>query len=319
MFKKGGTFMTTSESQNDKNDKLVEFKVEVTSSEEIDSQSSSNSFEEVKQVASLNVSKLLHDLQEFEEAISKENIPAIYRLYNSELTDELRRSSNQNHEIDYMLLQKLHEHFKEVFPFMYFEKQVDTTVNYYRIGNYYRQRPTIGIDASVPEIFILPEIDSEWRTYYEDKEVELALIREQMNQLDAKMIAGKAEIEEINQKIKAVQNQKSEINESKGLLNRKKIDTEIEELDKRLALLNKQKEEWLPFIDGSGKVEQERAALDAQYKQVELNNSIVEKEHRLIQRYFGGFQELREKIVAFLDDYLTEKPVHFEEGGPDDE
>ncbi|KAF1296483.1 viral A-type inclusion protein [Enterococcus sp. JM4C] len=304
--------MTTSENQNDK---LVDFKVEETNSEASKLQGHSNSFKEVKQVASMNVSKLLHDLQEFEEAISAENIPAIYRLYNGELTDELKRSSNQNHEIDHMLIQKIHERFKEVFPFMYFERQVDTTVNYYRIGNYYRQRATIGIDASVPEIFILPEIDSEWHTYYEDKEIELALIREQMNQLDAKMIAGKTKIEEINKKIKAVKAKKDEINETKGLLNRKKIDTEVDELDKKLASLNNQKSEWLPFVDGSGQVEKERKKLAAQYKQVELNNSIVEKEHRLIQRYFGGFEELRTKIIAFLDDYLTEEPANSEEGG----
>ncbi|MGM0124299.1 hypothetical protein IGI37_001673 [Enterococcus sp. AZ194] len=307
--------MTASDSHNETSDKLVDFRVEVTSSDESESQKNSNSFEEVKQVASMNVSKLLHDLQEFEEAISAENIPAIYRLYNGELTDELKKSSNQNHEIDHMLIQKLHEHFKEAFPFMYFEEQVDTTVNYYRIGNYYRQRATIGIDASVPEVFILPTIDSEWHTYYEDKEIELALIREQMNQLDAKMIAGKAEIEEINKKIKVVQEQKNEANETKGLLNRKKVDTEVDELDKKLVALNKQKEEWLPFVDGKGYVEKERAKLSAQYKQVELKNSIVEKEHRLIQRYFGGFEELRTKIIAFLDDYLTEQPANAEEGG----
>ena len=61
--------------------------------------------------ASMNLSQLLEDLQAFEKAVREEDIPEIYRLYNGRLNEELKRSSNENHEIDQLLMRKIHDRF----------------------------------------------------------------------------------------------------------------------------------------------------------------------------------------------------------------
>ncbi|MEG0079085.1 MAG: viral A-type inclusion protein, partial [Enterococcus sp.] len=66
--------------------------------EEINSQitdlEESESFSEIKEVASKNIGQMLHDLQDFEVAIKEERIPDIYRIYNGRLHDELKKTSN---------------------------------------------------------------------------------------------------------------------------------------------------------------------------------------------------------------------------------
>lgn len=59
----------------------------------------------------MNLSQLLEDLQAFEKAVHEEDIPEIYRLYNGRLNEELKRSSNENHEIDQLLMRKIHDRF----------------------------------------------------------------------------------------------------------------------------------------------------------------------------------------------------------------
>ncbi len=59
----------------------------------------------------MNLSQLLEDLQAFEKAVREEDIPEIYRLYNGRLNEELKRSSNENHEIDQLLMRKIHDRF----------------------------------------------------------------------------------------------------------------------------------------------------------------------------------------------------------------
>ena len=49
--------------------------VSVSTNEEV-------SFGDIKQVASKNIGQMLQDLQDFEVAIEKEDIPEIYRIYN---------------------------------------------------------------------------------------------------------------------------------------------------------------------------------------------------------------------------------------------
>ncbi len=39
------------------------------------------------------------------------------------------------------------------FPFMEQVENISPTMSYYKIGTYYHDRPTVGIDASLPEIF----------------------------------------------------------------------------------------------------------------------------------------------------------------------
>ncbi len=130
--------------------------------ETIDQNEEGASFYDIKEKASTNLSQLLEALQAFEKAVREENIPEIYQLYNSELTEELKKSSNENHEIDQLLMRKIHDRFIQEFPFMELVETISPTMSYYKIGSYYHERPTIGIDASLPEIFVLPKIDEEW-------------------------------------------------------------------------------------------------------------------------------------------------------------
>ena len=48
-----------------------------------------------KEVASKNIGQMLQDLQAFETAIEKEDIPEIYRIYNGRLHKRLKETSNQ--------------------------------------------------------------------------------------------------------------------------------------------------------------------------------------------------------------------------------
>ena len=110
-------------------------------------------------------------------------------------TKELKETSNQNHEIDELLARKIHDSFVATFPFMIHADRISPTVHYYKIGEYYHERPTIGIDASVPEIFVIPAIDDEWRKFQRGNRDMLTAIEQQMDNLDAKAIAAQSEIQ----------------------------------------------------------------------------------------------------------------------------
>ncbi len=98
--------------------------VSVSANEEI-------SFGDIKQVASKNIGQMLQDLQDFEVAIEKEDIPEIYRIYNGRLHKQLKETSNQNHEIDELLSRKFHDNFTQAFPFMMHCAKISPTVHYY--------------------------------------------------------------------------------------------------------------------------------------------------------------------------------------------
>ena len=72
-------------------------------------QEDDTTFFDIKEKASTNLSQLLEDLQAFERAVREENIPEIYQLYNGHLNEELKKSSNENHEIDQLLMRKIHD------------------------------------------------------------------------------------------------------------------------------------------------------------------------------------------------------------------
>ena len=59
--------------------------VSVSTNEEV-------SFGDIKQVASKNIGQMLQDLQDFEVAIEKEDIPEIYRIYNGRLHKQLKET-----------------------------------------------------------------------------------------------------------------------------------------------------------------------------------------------------------------------------------
>lgn len=274
----------------------------------------SSSFYDIKEKASTNLSQLLDDLQAFEKAVREENIPEIYQLYNGRLNDELKKSSNENHEIDQLLMRKIHDRFIQEFPFMELTETVSPTMSYYKIGMYYHERPTIGIDASLPEIFVLPQIDEEWAKYTQQQPDDYS---KQINQLEAKVITAKEEIERIDENLKEITLQITKLDDTKGFLNRKKVDEEIQELEKQKQNLTNEKLGWLPYIEAPEKIQEQKEALMKEEKAKQLRIAIVEKEQRQIKRYFGGIEGFSQAIHNFLMNYLgSENPDSpFLEGG----
>lgn len=266
-------------------------------------------FTEIKEVASKNIGQMLQDLQAFETAIEKEDIPEIYRIYNGRLHKELKETSNQNHEIDELLARKIHDSFVATFPFMIHADRISPTVHYYKIGEYYHERPTIGIDASVPEIFVIPAIDDEWRKFQRGNRDMLTAIEQQMDNLDAKAIAAQSEIQKLQEEIDRIKRSENELTESKGFFNRGKIDEELEALVQERKKVEAKQKEWSRYSKNEQDVLLEKERLMQQYHALRLKKAIVEKEFRQIDHYFGSLQEMNERLQAFLMSYLGEESI----------
>ncbi|MFP9181182.1 viral A-type inclusion protein, partial [Enterococcus faecalis] len=74
-------------------------------------------------------------------------------------------------------------------------------------------RPTVGIDASLPEIFVLPKIDEEWEKYSQPESTDYD---KKINELDAKVITAQTEIERLDEQIKEINRQMTDLNDNKG-------------------------------------------------------------------------------------------------------
>ena len=284
----------------DTNTNYEQGELEETSTNQ-DTAKESSSFYDIKEKASMNLSQLLEDLQAFEKAVREEDIPEIYRLYNGRLNEELKRSSNENHEIDQLLMRKIHDRFLQEFPFMEQVESISPTMSYYKIGTYYHDRPTIGIDASLPEIFVLPRIDEEWEKYSQPESTDYD---KKINELDAKVITAQTEIERLDEQIKEINRQMTDLNDNKGFLNRKKIEEEIQELEKKKQVLSNEKLGWLPYIETPETIQQQKEALKQEARADQLRAAIVEKEQRQISRYFGSKEGFGQAIHEFLMNYL---------------
>lgn len=284
----------------DTNTNYEQGELEETSTNQ-DTAKESSSFYDIKEKASMNLSQLLEDLQAFEKAVREEDIPEIYRLYNGRLNEELKRSSNENHEIDQLLMRKIHDRFLQEFPFMEQVESISPTMSYYKIGTYYHDRPTIGIDASLPEIFVLPKIDEEWEKYSQPETTDYD---KKINELDAKVITAQTEIERLDEQIKEINRQMTDLDDNKGFLNRKKIEEEIQELDKKKQVLSNEKLGWLPYIETPETIQQQKEALKQEARLDQLRAAIVEKEQRQISRYFGSKEGFGQAIHEFLMNYL---------------
>ena len=284
----------------DTNTNYEQGELEETSTNQ-DTAKESSSFYDIKEKASMNLSQLLEDLQAFEKAVREEDIPEIYRLYNGRLNEELKRSSNENHEIDQLLMRKIHDRFLQEFPFMEQVESISPTMSYYKIGTYYHDRPTIGIDASLPEIFVLPKIDEEWEKYSQPETTDYD---KKINELDAKVITAQTEIERLNEQIKEINRQMTDLDDNKGFLNRKKIEEEIQELEKKKQVLSNEKLGWLPYIETPETIQQQKEALKQEARAYQLRAAIVEKEQRQISRYFGSKEGFGQAIHEFLMNYL---------------
>lgn len=273
------------------------------------SSSEEATFVDIKHVASKNIGQMLQDLQDFETAIENEDIPEIYRIYNGRLHKQLKETSNQNHEIDELLARKIHDHFTLTFPFMLHCEKVSPTVHYYKIGTYFHERATIGIDASVPEIFVIPQIDDEWDKFQRGNREMLTSIEKQIDQLEAKQITAISEVKTIQEKIDQVSAAEKELTETKGFFNRTKVEEELEQLTNERKALEDKRKEWERYTNNEEEITYEKERLQKKYQNLRLKKAIVEKEFRQIDAYFGSFEDFSAKLITFLNRY-TGKELH---------
>ena len=268
------------------------------------------SFDDIKRVAADNISALLKDLKDFETAIKQENIQDIYRIYNGRLNKELRQNSNQNHEIDELLASKIHESLINVFPFMHQTKKEDATIFYYQIDQYYRQRPTVYLDSSIPELYILPNVLEEWRNPQTTSKEEIAALEVKMDEIEAKKINAKIAIDQLDAKLHELKTEQNNIEQNKGFFNRGKVDEDLEAIHIKQKQLQEQRLKWLPYLTtDNSQVHLEKEALLREYEDKRLQRAIITKELRLINKHFGSVEQMVEKLEAFLVGYLAGEGV----------
>lgn len=97
-------------------------------------------------------------------------------------------------------------------------ENISPTMSYYKIGTYYHDRPTVGIDASLPEILFCLRSMKSGRNIPNRSQRTMTKI----NELDAKVITAQTEIERLDEQIKEINRQMTDLNDNKGFLNRKK-------------------------------------------------------------------------------------------------
>ena len=268
-------------------------------------QQSASSFKEIKEVASKNIHSLLEDLHDFEVAIREEKIQDIYRIYNGRLHQELKKTSNQHNEIDTLLSQKLHESLMTTYPFMRQVKKVSPTVYHYQIDQYYHERPTIFMDASVPALFVLPEIKEEWTKPLKTIEEELQSLEEQMDSIEAKKINARVAVKEIDDKLLLLKNERLAIEQNKGFFNRGKIEEDLEAIQKKQDALHQEKETWIPYLNSPLETNEEKEHFVKMYEEKRLKRAIIIKELRLITQHFGSYEVLEQQLSDFLINYLN--------------
>lgn len=268
------------------------------------------SFDDIKRVAADNISALLKDLQDFETAIKQENIQDIYRIYNGRLNKELRQNSNQNHEIDELLASKIHESLINEFPFMRQTKKENATIFYYQMDQYYRQRPTIYLDSSIPELYILPNVLEEWYNPQTTSKEEITALEVKMDEIEAKKINAKIAINQLDAKMHELKTEQNNIEQNKGFFNRGKVDEDLEAIHVKQKQLQEQRLKWLPYLTtDDSQVHLEKDALLREYEEKRLQRAIVTKELRLINKHFGSVEQMVEKLDAFLVGYLAGEGV----------
>ena len=268
------------------------------------SQEQQPSFGEVKASASKNIGQLLQDLQSFEHAIETENVAEIYRIYQGKLHKELKETSNQNHEIDNLLARKLHDALLARFEYLQFVKKISPTLLQYRIGQYYHQRPTIMVDVSVPKIYIEPTVLNEWRNFNETDHSQLEEIEQKINQLDVQNLTLQSEVEELEKKLLPINKQIQQMAQQKTIFNRVKNEEEYlqllntkKQLEADIQKLNAQK-------DDETTLNRRKEAYQQDYFNIQLHRALITKELRLVQKYATSLDHLEAELMQFITDYL---------------
>lgn len=264
------------------------------------------SFDSVKESASVVLGDLMSQLQRLEEAMEKEDMGRVYQIYWNELPVPIQQSSNKNHEMDNYFTSKLDREFLRMYPFMQLREQVTPVLLDYQLGSYYRDRAVIQLDATQPSVMILPEVKEQWKkTEKGAYREEIEALQEQENDFDAKTIAARSEIEELELQIQQQEHQKAELEESKGLLNRKKIDDEIDQLNRKILALQEEHRKWLPFVGSEVSRESQKIELAQKKKALALEQAIALKELRIIKKRFGSLDEMEKQLQQFVQVFLN--------------
>lgn len=261
-----------------------------------------------KSTASVSLGGITEKLLRLEEAMAEERMGDVYRLYWHELPEALQQSVNKNHEFDDFLRNKLQEEFEGAFPFMIVQDQLSPILVDYKIGDYYHDRATIQVDAAQPNIIIMPKIREEWEMASQGKfKKQMSELQKELDQLDAKIISAKAEVAILDEEIEKAETEKDQLAHNRGLLNRKKMDEEIEAVDQKLAELRAERENWSPYLNSDLSSDNLKYQISTQIKEVQLQEAIALKELRLITKHFGSLKDMEKALASFLRTFLRKE------------
>ena len=265
------------------------------------------SLDSVKESASDVLGGLMGQLKRLEEAMKAEHMGDVYQIYWNELPASIQQSSNANHEIDNFLTSKLDTEIQKTFPFMIMCEVVSPVLLNFQLGSYYRERTVIQVDATQPTIKILPEIREQWEKALKGGYKEqLSALQDQQDNFDAKTIAAQSELREIDGQMKHQEKLKANL-ETKTFMNRKKIEEEIEGIDQKIQELKQQRNQWTPFIGDQLSGESQKIELANKIASLSLEQAIALKELRLINKRFGGLEEMDAALDQFIKDFLNKE------------
>lgn len=263
------------------------------------------SFDSVKESASDVLGGLLGKIRRLEAAMKAEHMGDVYQIYWQELPASIQQSSNTNHEMDNFLTSKLDQELQKTFPFMIMREVISPILMNYQIGSYYRDRAVLQVDATQPTIEILPDIREQWEKVVNgDYKKQLLELENQQDDFDAKTIAARSELQKINDEIAQQEKQKAELEETKSFMNRKKVEEEIDIINRKLKELTQQQSQWTPFASDQLSGESQKIELANKIDSLALEQAIALKELRLIKKRFGGLEEMDAALEKFIKDFL---------------
>ncbi|MBV7390245.1 hypothetical protein KUA55_06095 [Enterococcus sp. ALS3] len=264
-----------------------------------------SSFDTVKESASDVLGGLMSKIQRLEKAMDEEDMGAVYQIYWQELPVSIQQSSNANHEIDNFLTSKIDREFIKTFPFMILRKKVSPVLMDYQISSYYHDRTVIEIDATQPEITVLPEIKQQWEQvetgFYEN---EIKRLQNKEDDFEAKKILATTEIKKLENLIDQINDEKEELEASKTFRNRKKIEEDLLDLDDKYDDLQAEIKKWQPYLTNENHSVNPTNELNQQIKALMLEQAIAIKELRLIKKYFNDVKNMEEQLQTFNQNFL---------------
>lgn len=264
-----------------------------------------SSFDTVKESASDVLGGLMSKIQRLEKAMDEEDMGAVYQIYWQELPVSIQQSSNANHEIDNFLTSKIDREFIKTFPFMEQREKVSPVLMDYQISTYYHDRTVIEIDATQPEITVLPEIKQQWEQvetgFYEN---EIKRLQNKEDDFEAKKILATTEIKKLENLMDQINDEKAELEASKTFRNRKKIEEDLLELDDKYDELQTEVRKWQPYLTNENHSIDPTNELNQQIKALMLEQAIAIKELRLIKKYFNDVKSMEEQLQTFSQDFL---------------